>query len=171
MESRKQSENNHTFPDPDSPSPFGMEESNTVTLLNALIEANRDLVSIFKSAAEQLDEDANKGTLHAQIEQCDYATVQLSNLVSEMGGTPEEDGTLGRLFDQAMIQFKGLTNQSDGEILEVAVRNGEDVLRQYSNAMGHPALEEDIRSVFRSQMSSLRIAVDQLRALASAYQD
>lgn len=166
------SEDNHTFPDPDSPSPYGTEsESSTVFVLNGLIEANKDLVSIFKSAKDQLSEESAKASLHECIEHSDYAAMQLSSIVSQKGGAPEEDGTLGRLFDQAMIQLKGLTNQSDGDILEVVIRNGEDVLRQYSNTMGHPTMAEDVRAVIRSQMSTLRLHIDKLKGLAAAYRE
>lgn len=186
MQSDPLKETNHIFPDPDSPSPFNNEDATKSTdpdspatlssadepigTLNVLVEANRNLVSTYDVALNQLETDANKSTVMAHKEQYEYALAQLSNLVVSLDGDPEAKGTMGKLFDKALLRFKGLTNQADGEMLDILVENGNDLLDRYQQAM-NPPMDEEIRNVIRSQMSTLRINNDKLKALAAAYQD
>lgn len=136
-----------------------------ISTLNGLIETNKDGQEGFKTAAEGLQNSELKSVFYEFAQQRSQFSGELQNAVRELGGDPENSGSVSGAIHRGWINIKSaVTGNDDAAILNEAER-GEDVAKNaYKNAL-EEELPANIRSIVEQQYSAVQTAHDRVRDL------
>ena len=144
--------------------------SKAVETLNNLIETCKDGEYGFNACAENAKSPELQRTLMGHARECRDAAQQLQAQVSELGGSPEESGSVSGSAHRGWVALKSaLSSYDDLEVLEECER-GEDVaIRSYQQALTEP-LPEHIRALVQQQYQGVKRNHDEVRRLRDAAQ-
>lgn len=136
-----------------------------ISTLNGLIETNKDGQEGFKTAAEGLQDSSLKSVFYEFGQQRSQFAGELQNAVRELGGDPENSGSVSGAIHRGWINIKSaVTGQDDAAILNEAER-GEDVAKNaYKNAL-ETELPANVRTIVEQQSSAINAAHDRVKAL------
>ena len=136
-----------------------------ISTLNGLIETNKDGQEGFKTAAEGLQDSNLKSVFYEFGQQRAQFAGELQNAVRELGGDPENSGSVSGAIHRGWINIKSaVTGQDDAAILNEAER-GEDVAKNaYKNAL-ETELPANVRTIVEQQASAINAAHDRVKAL------
>jgi uncharacterized protein (TIGR02284 family) len=144
-----------------------MNTANTdvISTLNNLIETCKDGQNGFQTAAEGVQNSNLKSTFYEFGQQRAQFVGELQALVRELGGDPENSGSVAATLHRGWINIKStITGQDDTAILNEAER-GEDVAKdQYKKAL-ELSLPANATSVIQRQYQEVQAAHDTVKAL------
>ena len=134
-----------------------------ISTLNGLIETNKDGQEGFQTAAEGLQDSNLKSAFYEFSHQRSQFAGELQNAVRELGGDPENSGSVSGAIHRGWINIKSaITGQDDGAILNEAER-GEDVAKNaYKNAL-ESELPANVRATIEQQYSVVSETHDKVR--------
>ena len=144
--------------------------SQLTSVLNNLIETSKDGEAGFRAAAEDTKNPELKSIFLARSRDCAKGALELQQLVSQLGESPETSGSVAGAVHRGWIKVReAVTSRDDTAILEECER-GEDVAKAlYAKALEDDALPENIRSVVRRQYDGVVRNHDQVRDLRNRY--
>ena len=142
-----------------------------VKVLNNLIETSKNGEKGFNAAAEDTKNPELETIFKSRALDCASGATELQALVSQLGGKPEDSGTMAGAVHRGWANLKAVvTGRSDLSILEECER-GEDVAKaQYNDALKE-TLPENIRTIVERQYQGVLRNHDQIRALRNRYKD
>jgi uncharacterized protein (TIGR02284 family) len=142
-----------------------MDRSNTITILNNLIETTKDGEYGFRASAEYLRNADLQRSLMRRADECGEAAAELQALVVSLGGTAETGGTAGGAIHRGWVAVKGtLAGYSDKAILEETERGEDSALSAYRSAL-QETLPPEVRSVIERQFEGVKRNHAQVRML------
>lgn len=143
--------------------------TDTIDLLNALIETCKDGEYGFERCADRIDSPALRPLLARHAQQCAAAAAELQALVSRYGGKPEDSGTTVGTLHRGWVSLKdSLTGSSDHAVLTECER-GEDVaLRKYAEVLETPHLPAEARALVERQYRGVQANHAEIRRLRDA---
>ena len=143
--------------------------SKITSTLNDLIETSKDGEKGFTTSAEDTNTPELKAIFLARAKECASAAAQLQQLVTGLGGDPEESGSIAGAMHRGWVNLKGaVADRTDVAILEECER-GEDVAKARYRAALETTLPENIRAVVQRQNEGVMRNHDQVRALRDRY--
>jgi uncharacterized protein (TIGR02284 family) len=139
------------------------------SILNGLVETSKDGEKGFRAAAEDAKSSELKTTFLRRAEDCAKGASELQQLVTRLGGKPEEGGSVAGALHRGWLDIKAkVANRDDLAILEECER-GEDVAKaKYRKALDG-SLPEDVRVVVQRQYDGLVRNHDAVRDLRDRY--
>ncbi|ALM84013.1 PA2169 family four-helix-bundle protein [Bordetella sp. N] len=142
-----------------------------VKLLNDLVETSKDGEKGFLAAAEDTKDADLRGLFRERATDCGKSAIELQEVVTRLGGTPETGGHVSAAVHRGWVHLKAaLATRSEAAILEECER-GEDIAkRHYADAL-HEPLPEDIRAMVERQYSGVMRNHDQIRDLRDRYRE
>jgi uncharacterized protein (TIGR02284 family) len=150
------------------------EQTNTATnddvisTLNNLIETCRDGQNGFQTAAEGVQNSNLKSTFYEFGQQRAKFVGELQALVRELGGDPEDSGSVAASLHRGWINIKStITGQDDAAILNEAER-GEDIAKNAYKEALELSLPSNVLSVVQQQYTDVQAAHDKVRDLRNA---
>jgi len=150
------------------------EQTNTATnddvisTLNNLIETCRDGQNGFQTAAEGVQNSNLKSTFYEFGQQRAKFVGELQALVRELGGDPEDSGSVAASLHRGWINIKStITGQDDTAILNEAER-GEDIAKNAYKEALELSLPSNVLSVVQRQYTDVQAAHDTVRDLRNA---
>lgn len=145
-----------------------MDNKAAISELNDLIETCLDGQKGFQECAEDLKSPDLKSTMTARAVECRQAATELQQLVTRLGGDPEQKSSVAGAIHRKWVDIKAaITGQSDEAILNECER-GEDVaLRNYREALKKD-LPAEVRVVVERQAQGVQRNHDQIKALRDA---
>ncbi|MVW71297.1 MULTISPECIES: PA2169 family four-helix-bundle protein [unclassified Bordetella] len=140
-----------------------------VKVLNNLIETSKNGEKGFLAAAEDTKTAELKMLFESRARDCAAGAAELQTVVSQLGGKPEDSGTVAGAIHRGWTNLKAaVAGRDDLAILEECER-GEDVAKaQYSDALKE-ALPENIRAIVERQYQGVLRNHDQVRDLRNRY--
>jgi len=143
--------------------------ADNTSMLNDLIETSKDGENGFRSAAEDAKSAELKATFLRRAEDCAKGASELQQLVSRMGGNPEQEGSVAGAMHRGWMDLKAkVTHRDDLAILEECER-GEDVAKaKYRKALD-ASLPDDVRAVVQRQYDGVVSNHDAVRDLRDRY--
>lgn len=143
--------------------------ADNTSILNDLIETSKDGENGFRSAAEDTKSAELKTTFLRRAEDCAKGASELQQLVSRMGGKPEQGGSVAGAMHRGWMDLKAkVAHRDDLAILEECER-GEDVAKaKYRKALD-ASLPDDVRAVVQRQYDGVVSNHDAVRDLRDRY--
>ena len=100
--------------------------ADNTSMLNDLIETSKDGENGFRSAAEDAKSAELKATFLRRAEDCAKGASELQQLVSRMGGKPEQGGSVAGAMHRGWMDLKAkVAHRDDLAILEECERGEE----------------------------------------------
>lgn len=142
---------------------------NLTSILNDLVETSKDGEKGFRAAAENTKDAKLQAMFQRRAQDCAAGAADLQQLVTRLGGKPEQDGSVAGAVHRGWVNLKSaVAGRSDLAILEECER-GEDVAKaSYSKAL-EATLPEDIRVVVQRQYEGVKRNHDEMRDLRDRY--
>lgn len=128
-----------------------MNEAETISTLNNLIETCRDGEQGFLACAEQVTDKGIKAKLEERARRCADGVRELQDQVRRLGEEPETSGSTTGKMHRGWANFKAtITAQSDKSILEEVERGETMALKSYRKALDAD-LPADIHQIVERQ--------------------
>jgi uncharacterized protein (TIGR02284 family) len=139
-----------------------------VSVLNNLIETCKDGQNGFQEAAESVEDSSLKTLFYEYAQQRAQFAGELQALVRDLGGDPENSGSLAANLHRRWIDIKALVTGKDDHAILSECERGEDVAKNaYQDAL-NANLPENVLSVVRTQASAVKEAHDWVKGLRNA---
>jgi len=145
-----------------------LSNDDVISAINNLIETCKDGQTGFQTAAEGVENSNLKSVFYEFSQQRSKFAGELQSLVRELGGDPENSGSVAATLHRGWINIKSVvTGQDDNSILSEAER-GEDVAKKaYADAVAMN-LPSNVASVVQDQFQEVKKAHDKVRDLRDA---
>lgn len=142
-----------------------MTNDDVISTLNGLIETCKDGQDGFKTAAEGVERSDLKSTFYELGQQRIKFAGELQTLVRELGGDPEDTGSISASLHRGWINIKSaVTGQDDGSVLNEAERGEDAAKKAYKDALAQN-LPANVKSVVQNQATDINSAHDKVRDL------
>jgi uncharacterized protein (TIGR02284 family) len=136
--------------------------------LNDLIECCRDGEYGFRASADQVKAANLRTLLQERAEQCRLAAEQLRPHVVQLGGNPEDHGSVLGAVHRGWVAMKAaLTTYDDLAVLDECERGEDAALATYREAL-EQELPAPLRNLIESQYAGVQRNHEQIRELRDA---
>ena len=131
-------------------------KSDTIGVLNDLIETCKDGEYGFRACAEQASSPQLKSTIEGRAAECQAAAAQLQAHVADLGGSPDTRGSALGAIHRGWVALRAkLTTYDDRAVLEECER-GEDVaVESYRDALKQD-LPAPVRNLVEQQYEGVK---------------
>lgn len=147
-----------------------MADDNTISVLNNLIEVNKDGQEGFKQAAEGIEDSSLKSMFYEIGQQRAQNAGELQALVRDLGGDPETTSSTAGALHRSWINVKSLvTGKDEAGILAEAERGEDSAKKAYKDALAE-SLPADVLTVVQKQADKVMTDHDRIRDLRNAAQ-
>ena len=139
-----------------------------ISTLNNLIETCKDGQDGFKTAAEGVERSDLKTLFYEFSQQRSEFVGQLQGLVRNLGGDPENSGSVSAALHRGWIDIKSLVTGKDEAAILNECERGEDVAKDAYKAAMEMNLPSQVRDVVSQQAQAVKAAHDRVKALRNA---
>lgn len=142
-----------------------MDNDNTISILNNLIETCKDGEIGFTTAADGLQNPSIKAKFLEYSRQRAGFVRDLQAEVRNLGGDPETSGSMSGSLHRGWLNIKAVITGKDDHAIVAEAERGEDVAKAaYENALKE-SLPSSARAVILQQSMQVRQAHDHVRDL------
>lgn len=142
-----------------------IDNDEVIDVLNDLLESCRDGEYGFKTCAEYIRSANLKTILTQRSTQCREAGEQLQSLIRELGGDPDEGGSVTGMLHRGWVSVRGtLSTHSDQAMLDECERGEDAAVARYRKAL-QEKLPPAIRTVVERQAQGAQRNHDQIKAM------
>lgn len=136
-----------------------------ISTLNGLIETNKDGQQGFADAAEGVGSTEIKSVFYQAVQQRAQFAGELQHLVRELGGNPEDSGSIAGAIHRGWINIKSaVTGKDETAILNEAERGEDSAVSAYKKAL-EQSLPANVQSTVQEQYSQVQATHDKVKAL------
>jgi uncharacterized protein (TIGR02284 family) len=143
--------------------------TNTVSVLNDLIETSKDGEQGFLKAAEDTSDPKLRTLFASRAEECANAARELQARVAELGGKPEDRGSVSGALHRGWVDVKAALSSRDNHAILAECERGEDVAKKRYREALDKELPADIRSLVELQFQGVLQNHDRIRELRDQY--
>lgn len=145
-----------------------MSNEDVISTLNNLIETCKDGQNGFQTAAEGVENSNVKSVFYEFSQQRSKFAGELQTLVRELGGDPENSGSVSATLHRGWINIKSaVTGKDDHSILSEAER-GEDAAKKAYTDAAAMNLPSNVAAVVQKQAQEVKQAHDKIRDMRDA---
>ena len=142
-----------------------MANEDTISTLNELIETCKDGQNGFQEAAEGVERSDLKSLFYEYSQQRSQFAGELQSLVREIGGDPEDSGSVAAAVHRGWINIKSaVTGKDDNAILSECER-GEDSAKNAYQKATEQDLPANVKTTIQEQYNAVKQAHDKIRNL------
>jgi len=146
-----------------------MDNDQTISTLNSLIETLKDGQDGFRAAAEGLTDPQTKAIFQQYARERAQMAQELQGEVRALGGDPEKAGSMSGSVHRGWINIKSaVTGKDDASIISEAER-GEDVAKRAYDEALKASLPASVSAVVSRQAVQVRAAHDKVRSLERSF--
>jgi uncharacterized protein (TIGR02284 family) len=142
-----------------------MTNEDTISTLNGLIGTCKDGQNGFKEAAEGVERSDLKSLFYEFSQQRSQFAGELQALVRELGGDPEDSGSVSAAVHRGWINIKSVvTGKDDNAILNECER-GEDSAKNAYQKATEQDLPTNVKTTIQNQFNTVKATHDKVRDL------
>ena len=143
--------------------------TDTVDVLNDLVETSKDGERGFRKAAEDAHDAQLKTLFVDRADDCASGARELQDVVLKLGGKPESGGSVGGALRRGWVDVKSAVGGRSDHAILADCEKGEDVAKkQYSDAL-ESELPADVRTIVERQFQGVLQTHDRIRDLRDQY--
>lgn len=145
-----------------------MDNDDVIDTLNDLLESCRDGEYGFRECGAHTTAQDIKTLMLRHADECRHAGVELQGLIRQLGGEPDEGGSMSGALHRGWVSVRGtLSGYSDAAMLDECERGEDAALARYRKALKED-LPASIRAVVERQAQGAQRNHDQVKALRDA---
>ena len=139
-----------------------------ISVLNDLIETNKDGEEGFRTAADAVNREELKTMFHMYAQQRARFGSELNNEVLRRGGEPAKTGHVSASLHRGWINLKqAITGKNESAIVDECERGEDSAKSNYEEAL-KKQLPSDLLSIVETQYAGIKAAHDTVRDLKRA---
>ena len=143
-------------------------ETETVTILNKLIETCKDGEEGYRTAARSMANSDLKVLFTSYAEQRAQFAAELQAEVRRLGADPEKSGSLAAALHRGWTNLKSIVAGAEEAAIIAECERGEDTAQKsYQEALGQ-SLPADVHAIVSRQLASIKEAHHRVHALEMA---
>jgi len=143
--------------------------TNTVSVLNDLIETSKDGEQGFLKAAEDATDPKLKTLFTSRAEECARAVRELQARVVQLGGKPEDRGSVSGALHRGWVDVKSALSSRDNHAILAECERGEDVAKKRYREALDKDLPADVRALVELQFQGVLQNHDRIRDLRDQF--
>ncbi len=145
-----------------------MANEDVISTLNTLIETCKDGQNGFQEAATGVERSDLKSLFYECSQQRAQFTGELQSLVRELGGDPEQSGSLAAAVHRRWIDIKSaITGKDETSVLNECERGEDIAVSTYKTAL-EAHLPANVNTVVENQYNTVQATHDKIRNLRDA---
>jgi uncharacterized protein (TIGR02284 family) len=145
-----------------------MDNDNTISTLNNLIETCKDGENGFRTAADGVKNMELKTLFTTYSQQRAKFAAELQGEVSGLGGDPEKTGSVVASLHRGWINIKSAVTGEDEAVVIAECESGEDSAKANYEAAMKETLPANIKSTIERQYGQVKEAHDRIRDMKKA---
>jgi len=135
------------------------------SVLNDLIETNKDAEQGFRQAAEGVKNPSLQKLFLEYSRQRSQHAAELQVVVARIGQDPEKSGSVSGAMHRGWMNMKSAVTGKDDHAILAEAERGEDIaVKAYQDALGKE-LPTDLRSIVNQQYQTISQAHNKIRSL------
>lgn len=143
-----------------------MHNEHDVRVINSLIATTIDSVTGYRTAATDASNQQFRSIFAARADERDEVVRELQEHVRELGGTPEDDGSIMAGAHRFMMNVRDALTGHDDEAVIAEVERGEDHIKhKFEDALADTELAPQCREIVQRCFRSVKEGHDQMRDL------
>lgn len=142
-----------------------VNNDDVISTLNGLIETCKDGQNGFQEAAEGVENSNLKSLFYEYSQQRAQFAGELQGLVRELGGDPENSGSVAATLHRGWINIKSVVTGKDDTAILSECERGEDVAKKAYTDTAELSLPSNVTEVIQRQAEEVRKAHDRIRDL------
>ncbi len=142
-----------------------MTNENAISTLNGLIETCKDGQNGFKEAAEGVERSDLKSLFYECSQQRSQFAGELQSLVRELGGDPEDSGSLTAALHRGFIDIKSIVLGKDETAILNECERGEDIAKAAYQKAAEQELPANVKTTVQNQFNTVKTTHDKIRDL------
>jgi uncharacterized protein (TIGR02284 family) len=144
------------------------DNDNVISTLNNLIETCKDGENGFRTAADGVKSSELKTLFLTYSQQRAQFAAELQAEVRNLGGDPEDTGSVAATLHRGWINIKStVTGEDEGAVISECERGEDSAVKNYKEALNED-LPANLQSIVQRQFTSVKEAHDRIRALEKA---
>lgn len=145
--------------------------TNTISIVNTLIQTLKDGQEGFKTAAEDVQSQDIRALCHEISQQRAVMAGELQKLARSLGEPePEDSSSLAGTLHRGWINLKSaITSRDEHAVLAECERGEDSAVSEYKKALDSAELPVQARSAVQAQFNSVKAAHDRVKALRDRY--
>ena len=137
-----------------------------ISVLNSLIETTIDSVDGYRRSAQEATNSRFSSAFLERATERERVVSELRNQVRQLGGNPEDDGSVLAAAHRAFLSLRDKVTGSDDAAVIAEVDHGETYLaNKWEAALKDDRLSPQVRSLVQKQYDSVREGRDTFRRL------
>ena len=143
-----------------------LDTSHDISVLNSLIETTIDSVDGYRRSAQEATNSRFSAEFLERSNEREQVVSQLRDRVRQLGGNPEDDGSVLAAAHRAFLTLRDKVTGSDDTAVIAEVDHGESYLNgKWETALRDDRLSVETRSIIQSCYDSVRDGRDRFRRL------
>jgi uncharacterized protein (TIGR02284 family) len=142
-----------------------MTNEEVISTLNGLIETCKDGQDGFKDAAEGVERSDLKSLFYECSQQRSQFAGELQSLVRELGGDPEQSGSLTAVLHRGFIDIKSIVTGKDETAILNECERGEDIAKAAFQKASEQDLPANVKTTVQNQFNTVKTTHDKIRDL------
>jgi uncharacterized protein (TIGR02284 family) len=144
------------------------DNDNVISTLNNLIETCKDGENGFRTAADGVKNSELKTLFNTYSQQRAQFAAELQAEVRNLGGDPENTGSVAATLHRGWINIKStVTGEDEGAVISECERGEDSAVRNYKDALNE-TLPANLQSIIQRQYTQVKEAHDRIRAMEKA---
>jgi uncharacterized protein (TIGR02284 family) len=144
------------------------DNDNVISTLNNLIETCKDGENGFRTAADGVKNSELRTLFNTYSQQRAQFAAELQAEVRNLGGDPEETGSVAATLHRGWINIKSaVTGEDEGAVISECERGEDSAVKNYKDAL-NAILPANVQSIIQRQYTQVKEAHDRIRAMEKA---
>ena len=144
----------------------GGDMSHDINVLNSLIETTIDSVDGYSRSAQEATNSRVSAEFLERANEREQVVSQLRDRVRQLGGNPEDDGSVLAAAHRAFLTLRDKVTGSDDAAVIAEVDHGESYLNgKWETALRDDRLSAETRSLVQSSYDSVREGYERWRRM------
>lgn len=146
------------------------ERSHDIDVLNGLIETTLDSCDGYSEAADHAQDPIIEDIFKRWAAERRRVVADLRTAVRELGGKPEEDGTVLASAHRVFLDMRAYLSGNDSPLVQEVERGEEHIKNKFEDALKDDELSESTRKVVEAAFASVSRGRDDMHELKKTYE-